>query len=151
MKTPAEIVVNIDKTNVNIIRFSGYVSISEDVPDDMHIVLESNKCSLDMKTCEKYMTFFIRRMCEKFQNKNAIYSAAVESIQPRPVCPIKAGNYTIPRSAIDFSVLNVLSFDGFIWVFKWKLVSFNNGTNLKKILLCLDMELKITKTSKPAT
>jgi hypothetical protein len=45
-------------------------------------------------------------------------------------------------------LFRVLSLDGFIWVNRFKLIATNSTTKLKKIVLCIDAEIKIEKVVK---
>lgn len=128
----------------NKITMSGSIVVSQQVSGQIDLVLESNKCSFDMKSCEKLTTINIKDMCKKF--KDALYSSAFSSIQPPLECPIKPGNYTIKDSTIELSMVSLLPIDGFVYVTSIKLVSSENGGKTKRIVFCLNSEMKIVRT-----
>jgi hypothetical protein len=143
-----EIFLTIPKMNINKIAYNGSIVVSEEISKNITLVFEANKCSLDMKTCEKYTLFNIKDLCQNYQEKYASFDSIFDNISPRLGCPIKAGNYTIPDALLDMSILRLLPVDGFIWVVKFKLVASSNEGKSKKIVMCIDAEIKLLKTRK---
>lgn len=113
----------------------------------MEFSIESNKCTLDMTTCEKYASTTLRGMCKIFVKKNAFYSSFFENITPPLVCPLKTGNYTIVETKLDLTALSVLPLDGFVWVSTLKVLAMEPGLKKKRIVLCLNTETKIIRTN----
>jgi hypothetical protein len=134
-----------DKNNINFIGYSGLFVLHEEISNEFELVIETNKCSLDMNTCAKYTNFRIEKMCEKFESKGPFYVSISAAITPPIHCPIKPGNYTLGKTRIDLSPIKALNIDGFIWVSKFKFVSTNSTTKLKRIILCYNTEVKIVK------
>lgn len=129
-------------------KYSGTIVVVEEVPGEIELVLESNKCSLDMKTCEKYDIINVREMCKKFQDKHAFYSNIFTHIKPTLECPIKPGNYTLEESSLDLRPFALFPVDGYIWVSSFKFVSGQKGIKGKKVVMCINAEVKILKTRK---
>lgn len=127
------------------VTISGPFHISEEITGNIEMVLETNKCSLDMKKCEKYSNHNIPNMCIKFRENNAFYSAAFASIHPPLRCPIKPGNYTADDSTFDMTAIQMLPIDGYVWVITFKLVASESGSKTKRIVFCLNTETKIAK------
>lgn len=148
IKTPMAIQMSIPKSNINTLTMSGLIVATQEVPGEIEFTIEANKCTLDMKSCEKYTSVSVRDMCKKFESKGAFYSNAFASVQPPLQCPIKPGNYTMKESRFDLSLLSVLPLDGFIWVVTFKLISAESGSKKKKIAMCLNSETKIFRTSR---
>lgn len=140
--------INIPKGGIGKIAYSGLITVTEEVPGDIELVVESSKCSLDMKDCEKYSNINIHGMCQKFNEKKAFYSGALASIKPPLKCPLKPGNYTLEESELDLTPVSMIPLDGFIWVVTFKFVSSEAGSKTKKIAMCLNSETKIVRTNK---
>jgi hypothetical protein len=52
-------------------------------------MVETHRCSLDMKECQNYDQLLVKQMCRKFEDKNAFWSPFMTNIQPKLTCPIK--------------------------------------------------------------
>jgi hypothetical protein len=129
----------------NKITHKGFALMSEEIQGDLELIIDTSRCSLDMKTCEKISPLSFREICKKVSDKNAFYYSSLESISPPLQCPLKPGNYSIPESSLDLSFISLLSIDGYVWVLSAKLVRIVAGKKTKKSLMCLNMEIKITK------
>jgi hypothetical protein len=138
------VALSLPKSNTNNkVNFSGEISISEDILGQIDLVIEANKCSLDMKTCEKAPTVNIKDMCSKF--KDSLYSSVFSKFQPAFVCPLRKGKYMIKEAAIDLTILTYVPLDGFIYVCSMKFVSIENSGKKKQLVMCLNSETKIVK------
>lgn len=129
----------------NKLTYSGFIQVTDDVHGEIELVMESNKCSLDMKTCVKYDTVNIREMCKKLEMRNTFYSSALTYIKPPFVCPFKAGNYTFQEATLDLTVFSFLPVFGYVWVSTFKLVSGQKGSKTKRVVMCLNTESKLVK------
>lgn len=138
----------IPKVNIGSMKYSGVITVTEVVSGEIEFVLEASKCTLDMKTCDKYATVNFREMCKKFRDKNAFYSSVFENIKPSFNCPIQPGNYTVEEAVIDLTPVSFVPLDGFIWVVTFRFVSSEKGSKTKKIVMCLNSETKIFRTNK---
>ena len=138
--------MKIPASNINVATFSGLITVKKDIHGDMEFVIESNRCSFDMKICEKYPGAHIRELCKIFNTKNAFYSSIFDNIEPPIKCPLKAGNYTIDETKLDLSALAVLPVDGYVWVSTLKILS-EAGNKKKRIVMCINTETKIIRTN----
>lgn len=139
-----QIELKIPKSNTNNkVMLSGIITVSEEISGQVDLVIEANKCSLDMSNCEKAPAVNIKDMCGKF--KSPFYATAFASIQPPLACPIKPGNYTMRECAIELSMIALLPLDGFIYVTSMKMVASENGGKKKRLIFCLNAETKIFK------
>jgi hypothetical protein len=135
------------ESNYNKISFNGTIKVNEEFNGDIDFSIEASRCSLDMKTCEKYSALIIREMCKKLKDKKAFYYSALEQISPPFQCPFKAGIYTIAPLSIDLSLLSLFSYlDGYVWVVTFRLVLYDSESKTKKTIFCINSETKITKT-----
>jgi hypothetical protein len=140
-----EVIVKFYKANVNTVKYSGYFLVNEELAGDFEVVIEANRCSFDMKTCTKYTNFRIDQICEKFESKNPLYASVCATVSPPLHCPVKAGNYSMGSTVVDLSILNVLNFDGYIWLATVKFVTTNSTTKLKRVIMCYNTEIKMVK------
>lgn len=130
------------------IKYSGSINVTHEVKGDIELVMEGNRCTLDMKTCEKNNNLNVGGICQKFHDKNAFYSSLFDNIKPRLKCPIKPGIYMIEEGFLDLSLISLLPLDGYIYVCAFKLAYGEKGSRAKKVAMCLNTETKIFKTHK---
>lgn len=145
MNLPIILNMTTPSSNINKLDVEGHIYVMHDIVGDVELVVETNKCSVDMQKCDKYSTIIVRDMCKKFQEQNAFYSDVFRSIHPPFRCPIKKGNYTVSNSTFEMSRIAMLPLDGYVWVISFKWVSSINGEKPKKVILCLNSETKISK------
>jgi hypothetical protein len=112
---------------------------------EVDLVIEGNRCSLDIKTCEKYPTIKVENLCMHVERKNAYYSAILEKFEPRLHCPVKPANYTIMKYFFDLKSIALLPLDGYVFVLKVTLASKDPKTKKKKLVGCANIEIKITR------
>ncbi|CRK88020.1 CLUMA_CG001806, isoform A [Clunio marinus] len=135
VKTPAKAFLKVPSLVVNTLNISGLIIVDEEIVGDLSFSVEANKCSLNMTACEKYPIVSLRNFCQRFNEKDKVYSAIFDNIQPRIQCPIKPGNYTISPATLDLSIFNLVPLDGFVWVTTFKFISISeneeefNGSN----------------------
>ena len=144
IETPMKILLETDIFPGGII-FFGHIQIANNISGELTFAIESTRCSLDLKLCEKWKTFNIKDVCKRIEDKNKFYSELFSSIEPKLECPFKAGNYTIDRALVDLVVLRFLPMDGFIWILTGKLVTSEKGSKIKKVIACLIFEMKVTR------
>ena len=145
METALDLQLDVPPVNVNCFDFSGNLTISQDIKGDIDYVIEPNRCTLDMKTCEKFQNLNINEMCKEFADKNAFYYKVFSANHPKFECPIKAGNYTWERVNFDLSFISMLPLHGYIWIVTVKFVAAEKGSRVKKTILCMNTETKITR------
>lgn len=138
----------VPKTYVNKLSLHGYITVHQEISGEVDLIMETNKCSLDMKKCEKYSNRTFQKMCDRFKQKNAFFSSAFSSVEPTLQCPIKTGNYTMNNSTFDLTPLTILPLGDNVWVMMFKFISAENGSKRKKISLCLNVEVKILKAGR---
>jgi hypothetical protein len=147
--TPMEIIMVMPKTNTNNkVPFNGYITVHEELTGDFQFTIETNRCSFDLKSCEKYATINFRQICSKFESENAFFKGFFSSIKPPLKCPLKPGNYSLTDSIVDLSIISLIPIDGFIWMATFTLVSSEDGAKKKKIVMCINSETKILKVVK---
>jgi len=123
--------------------------VPQEIQGDIDFILESNRCSLDLKVCENYGIVNYKGLCQKFSDKTAIFSGFFSGFKPTLRCPVKPGNYTMDEISFDLAIIAMLPIDGSIWYTNTKLIASQNGSKKKKILLCMNSETKIIKFKKP--
>jgi hypothetical protein len=125
---------------IDKLEMSGTANVTEEFKD-FEMNLELFKCSLDMKSCERYVTPPpIPEICEKLLKKDEFYSSILQAIEPRFVCPVKPGiykmnfiSYTIP------SIFQYIRFGGQVWISKFQFID----RKTRKAKACLNAETKV--------
>jgi len=123
--------------------YSADFVIHEDIPGPIEISLEVNRCSLNLKKCEKYPTVRTIGFCEAFKKK-AIYADSLTAFKPPLQCPIKAGNYSATDAELDLGIISFLPSQGYIWLVCIR--AFGGAS--KTLVMCIQTETKITEMRK---
>jgi hypothetical protein len=138
-------------TNINKISYFGFFDLKEDILGDLTLAFETNRCSLDLKTCEKYSQRNFNGLCDILQDENSYFASFFQSLSPQLKChPLKAGVYTAPNSTIDLQIFTYLPIDGYFWIIQLKLVEQRKNSASKKLIMCINAESKVVKTRKGA-
>lgn len=146
MEMPLTVHMHVPKVNIGRIKISGVLEAKEEVLGDIEFVMEASRCTLDMKTCEKYSTLNVGEMCVKFEWKNIYYSGIFDNFKPHLKCPFQPGNYTLEESVLDLSPFTMFPLDGYVYIAAFRLVS-GKARKSKKVIMCINTETKIFKTS----
>ncbi|CRK89252.1 CLUMA_CG003011, isoform A [Clunio marinus] len=143
----ASIQADIFAPNVStkFMNISGVFHVREDILGALTFTLESNKCSLDMKNCEKHLNFSFKDVCRRFEEKHMFYSAIFDRIAPPLICPLKAGDHILNPSVLDLSILDIFRAEGFIWITNLKIIAVSNKGKTKKNVFCMDVETKVVR------
>jgi hypothetical protein len=132
----------------NIFNAAGTAIVSEKLYGPMDLSYEINRCTSDMKSCEKFLTFNVRQICQKLQNvQNSLsfIGKAVANITPTLKCPVEAGNYTLKKTEIDLKKYSFLPIDGFILNLVVKLVTTIPATKTRAVASCVKVEFGVEK------
>ncbi|CRK89253.1 CLUMA_CG003012, isoform A [Clunio marinus] len=119
------------KVSTKFFNFSAIFHVREDILGNLTFTVDTNKCSLDMKNCEKYLNV---EFCRRFEEKHMFYSAMLSNIAPPLICPFTAGDHILKPSILDFSFVDMFRLEGFIWVANFRLIAITNKGKTKKIL-----------------
>ena len=142
----ASIKWNIPANNLSdVLTFVGNIEIKEKLYSPIDLSLDGNRCSLDMKTCEKTPAANIRGFCSKLSDPTFLFSYAVARIVPHLSCPINAGNYTILYTEVDMKILTYFPLDGFVYNSVVKVISTDPVKKTRKLAWCGKFETKIIK------
>lgn len=130
----------------NKVLISGVMNVKEKIFGPLDFSIENNRCSLDMKNCEKGSTVKFKEICKKFADPSPFYSNLFKNVQPPLKCPIEPGNYSMEQAEVDISFAAFLPIDGYVHISTVKVSSALNGGKTRKIALCLSIETKVVKT-----
>jgi hypothetical protein len=137
---------DIPEKNLNdILTLGGNFSISEKLFGPIEAACELYRCSLDMKTCEKFLNVKVRQICQKFQNSSTIIGKGVANVTPPIKCPMEAGNYTLKKTDADLKRISFLPFDGFILNMVVKIITSVPARKARVVASCIKMEVKVEK------
>lgn len=127
----------------NKIIFSGQLDLVEEIRGPLELVVELNRCDVEMKKCEKIPTMKFTKLCSRLNDKKAFYYGAFSGIKPRLECPLKEKNYIASNSSIDLTAISFLPMGGFVWLTTFKI---NSGDEKNvHLVLCVEMEFKIVQ------
>jgi hypothetical protein len=138
--------VDVPEKNLNdILTIGANFSISEKLYGPMDASYEINRCTFDMKNCEKFININARQICQKFYNTSTMIGQAVANISPPIKCPIEAGNYTMRRIHSDLKRFSFLPIDGFNLNMIIKFVTTVPATKARVVASCIKLEMKVEK------
>jgi hypothetical protein len=147
--TSAIVQMSFAPKNINKVTYMVTLDVKEDIIGDLVLFAESNRCSLDMKTCEHYAKRNYNGLCEAFAEKNDMFAGFYRSVEPRLQChPLKSGKYSTLNTTLDLSAFSFIPIEGWIWIMKLRVVEKNKKGTSQKAAWCVDAEVKITKTRK---
>lgn len=121
------------------------MEVREKIYGPIDVSFEHSRCTLDMKTCEKFMTFNIRELCKKLSDTTLFYSDFIAAVTPRLVCPIAVGNYTAKSTNVNLQFISYLPIDGYIYNTIVKGVSMDPVKKTRKLIWCGKFETKVLK------
>jgi hypothetical protein len=137
---------DIPEQNLNDIFTIGLnISVSEKLYGPMDLSFEINRCTMDMKNCEKFLNINARQVCQKFQNSSTIIGKGVANVTPPIKCPMEAGNYTMKRTDADLKFISFLPIDGFNLNIIIKFVTSVPATKARIVATCIKAEVKVEK------
>lgn len=127
---------------VNQFNVSGKIQVKEKVDGKLKFTIETVKCSMDMKECQRYVApLTFNDLCEMFERKFRFYTSTFESFEPPLRCPIIPGNHTLSTTTVDLGFVAIIPLDGSMWVTTFKVI--NSKTD--EIIMCLNSETKIVR------
>lgn len=130
------------KSGINKFDISGEFQVKEKVDGKLQFTIETVKCSMDLKECQRYvLPVSFDDICEMFERKMRFYTLTFESVVPPFKCPLKPGIHIMSRSTIDLGIVSLLPLDGSMWVTTFKIIE----KNTKKMVMCLNSETKIIR------
>lgn len=145
---PMRFVVTLSRTGgqLNHVQYSGYLESSREINGPLELIIETNRCDINMKRCEKFSTQKITKVCHMFEGKNNIFSSVLATMQPPVSCPIKAQRYEAINSSMDMTSLAYLPLTGSIFLSTSKLYS---GEGKKaEMALCTTFDMRIIRARK---
>lgn len=127
----------------NKLIFSGAINISREVHGPLELLIEINRCDLDMKNCEKMTTQRFSGMCQKLRDKRAFYYNALTSITPPLECPFEPQNYIATNSTVDLMALAFMPLSDSAWLTIAKL--FSGEGKRREIVMCTELEMRVNR------
>lgn len=142
-EAPIKVELLLPRSAFNSAMVSGHVTVSEVISNDIEFVVENSRCTIDLKTCERYRDFKTAALCSNLKEKNEFYSRVINAVHPRIECPIQPGNYTFQDTPFDLSFAKLFPIDGHVFVQRYKLFELNKVSKTKRNVMCLHFEVKV--------
>lgn len=141
-------VITLSRTGgqLNHIQYSGYLDSSREVNGPLELIIETSRCDINMKKCEKFSIQKFTKVCHMFEGKNNIFSSVLATMQPPVSCPIKAQRYEAVNSSMDMTTLAYLPLTGSIFMSTSKLYSGEGKKS--ELVLCTSFEMRIVRVRK---
>jgi hypothetical protein len=127
------------------ISIGGNLEVFKKLHGPIDISSDLNRCTLNMRTCEKFVNRNMRNVCKRFTNSSLNLSDMLTKVVPPLKCPIEAGNYTVERTDVDLKMLSYAPLDGFIYNILIKLITTDPVTKSRIIASCIKVEVKIVR------
>lgn len=124
----------------------GNFTNTEKLMGQLDLLLEINQCSLDKKSCEKMPTIDLKDMCKKLKAKNTFYSGIISNLKPELKCPIEPAVYNLNEVEVDFTMFSAFLHEGNLYAFNLKLIMTDHVSKKKRVIFCLNAEIKVVKT-----
>lgn len=128
--------------------FSATVIVKENITGDLDLVVDGSRCNMDMKTCDVRKVLNYKNMCQTMNDKNSMLARVLASVSPPMSCPLLAGNYTVPKTAIDLTFAKMFQIEGYMIVSNYKLVASDKLSKKKKVIFCVYQEFKVITVRK---
>lgn len=98
----------------NTIQFSGYFSVQKNLENPIDLEIETNRCTLKQKDCQKFSKIKFENVCEKFFNSPLFGGKFVSAIKPKMKCPALQGTYNVQDVVMDLENIAKLPFSGWL-------------------------------------
>ncbi|XP_058814617.1 uncharacterized protein LOC131678459 [Topomyia yanbarensis] len=121
----------------NKLQIYGNLTVMEVIQEPLEVVFVTNRCSLDMKTCEPFNKRTLPRICSYINEEKGSWATFFRSFEPDVRCPIKPNVYTFGNISVDLTFATIFALDGYRWQAYLKL--FSSGKQ-KRELLCVSVQ-----------
>ncbi|EDS44301.1 conserved hypothetical protein [Culex quinquefasciatus] len=118
----------------NLVDFHGNFTVSEAIKEPLEFVVVTNRCSLDMKTCEPFNKIALGGVCATINDANGMLAPFFAGLEPKFRCPIEPGVYRFRNAVVDLRFFTTFPLEGYRWQAKLKLYS---KTKNRRELFCL--------------
>ena len=125
---------------------SGHFLIFEEITTPIEAYVTINRCDRAYKSCQLLVNIRLDHICQKLNDKSAIWSSFYRKIEPKFQCPLKVGSYHHKNSTVDFTSLLPFPDSLHIWLIKLKIC---HGTKIcQKELFCINFAVEISSRKK---
>ncbi|XP_058449308.1 uncharacterized protein LOC131429273 [Malaya genurostris] len=126
--------------------FYGNFTVTETIQEPLELIVITNRCNLNMRTCETFNKLTLTRICSYINDDKGIFASFLKSLEPDFRCPIKPGVYFFKNSTIDLSIFTMFPLEGYRWQSSIKLISKSAS---KKEIYCLNSQASMIWVRKP--
>ncbi|XP_021697712.1 uncharacterized protein LOC110675941 [Aedes aegypti] len=130
----------------NVVKFYGNFTVTETIQEPLEIIIATNRCTLDMKTCELFNKLTLSDLCRYINDQKGVWASFFKSMEPDFRCPIKPGLYKFVNSVVDLSFSTNFPLEGYRWQTSLKLYS---TVKPKRELFCISSQSFMRWIKKP--
>lgn len=121
-------------------QYSGVLDVRKNFSEPLELAIDVMYCGSNTKACKKLPTQVISNVCQHLNDSSVFYVGFLNNVQPKFICPLKAGRYTIPKATVDLSKLSLIPIPASTWIMTMKLFSVGDK---KSLVFCAIIEYKI--------
>lgn len=137
------VAVNTSSGIANKVFYSGFADVTNEISGPIDFTIETTRCDVDMKKCEKLPSQKVLGVCQKLNDKKTFYHGAISTMQPPLACPLKPQKYVATNSSIDLSAIAFLPISGHVWHLVVKL--YSGEKKERNMVMCVTIKIKITR------
>lgn len=121
------------------------MNVTKKIMGPLEIIIDVNRCDLEMKHCEKYPGHHFKEVCKRLMDTKSFYYGSLSGVQPPLVCPMLPQLHEVKNQLLDLSAISLIPISDYIWIATIKMIS-SSDTKRKEVQLCLLVEMKITRS-----
>ncbi|XP_055600313.1 uncharacterized protein LOC129749374 [Uranotaenia lowii] len=122
----------------NVVQLHGNFNVTETIQEPLEMALITNRCSMDMKSCEQFNKMTVSRLCSVLSNEKNMWTSFYKSVDPDLRCPFQPGIYKFINSSSDLSFFRNFPLEGFRWQVYMKFYTTKNKA--KREIFCLTIQ-----------
>lgn len=120
------------------------MNVTKRINGPIEVILEVNRCDLDMKHCEKYPGHHFKEVCKRLKDSKSFYYGGLSGVQPPLECPMMPMVHEVQNQLLDLSALSLIPISDYNWIATIKMIS--GDSKKKDVQLCILVEMKITRS-----
>uniref|UniRef100_A0A336K8A1 CSON000156 protein n=1 Tax=Culicoides sonorensis TaxID=179676 RepID=A0A336K8A1_CULSO len=147
--SPNDTIINTENVNVTytnkILKFSGFVEISDNLNDDLRLTRVLKRCSKDdiLAPCENFSSTSEKNLCRNLNNLKFYGKDFFSNFQPQFQCPLQKGVYNLSKAFIDTDEYLKLPVEDKEWRQQIKVFSLKSD----QLIYCAEWSIRVLAQS----